>query len=178
MCCIGAPVVGIAAWIGLPILRETLDAGKGANTPMEALVQFAFTFEDSDGDFLAPRYVVKSRRDAVLKVRAAFIAERRAFQSAHSDQPAGELRVAGPQPGDPPENFGDLGADRTDVLAYYQWLYPLKGDGGLLGASTGGLPWKAHVVRERDGWRLWSLELPHWCGVKGQAKSGYCLCSP
>jgi hypothetical protein len=27
-------------------------------------------------------------------------------------------------PGDPPENFGALGADRADVLAYYQWLYP------------------------------------------------------
>jgi hypothetical protein len=178
LCCLGTPVAGVAAWFGLPLLRGTVEAGKGSATPSEAAYRLFLTFEQQDGDFLAPRYIVRSQKDKVMKVRAAFMAERRADQKAHPTDAFGELKIAGPQPGDPPQDFGDSLAERTTVLFYYQWMYSIVDDGGaVLFMNGGGLPWKAEVVKERDGWRVWSLAIPPWCGIEGQPKSGYARCS-
>lgn len=124
------------------------------------------------------RYIVRSQKNKVLKVRARFMAERLADQKAHPTDSIGELKIAGPQPGDPPENHGELLKDHTTVLAYYGWTYTVRStSGATLFMNGGGLPWKAEARKESDGWRIWSLEIPPWCGIEGQPKSGYARCN-
>jgi hypothetical protein len=105
------------------------------------------------------------------------MSERKADQQTHPDDPIGELKIAGPQPDDPPEQFGDLFADRTTVTAYFEWQYTYEDTIGTVYIDGGGLLWQAEARKESDGWRIWSLDVPPWCGVEGQSKSGYARCT-
>ena len=89
LCCIGTTVAGVGLWFGLPLLRGTIDAGKGSASPTEAAMRLFLTFEQPDGDFLTHRYVVHSQQSMVLKVRRDFMDARIADQKAiQQTQPA------------------------------------------------------------------------------------------
>ncbi len=172
--CGGVPTV----WVGVPIVRDTLRAGEGASSPFSALLQWFLTFDndDSDGERLADRAVVALQRAKVAKARADFLASKRDDLARHPEVTGASITLSGPQPGMPPEaGYADRGTTANvlmyvDVSFYYRDMPPLMGSG------SGGLPWRAVAHKQRDGWRLYSIDITPYCGKLGEPMSGYAKC--
>lgn len=171
--CGGVPTV----WIAAPVARDTLRAGQGASSPFVALVQWFNTFdnESRDGAQLADRAVVASQRSTVAKARADFLAARRADLANHPEITGARLSMSGPQPGMPPEQGHADQGTRADVLMYVE-LTVYHRDMGVTGIGSGGLPWRAEARKQRDGWRLYSVNITPYCGIPNEPQSGYSKC--
>src|SRR5262249_27997765 len=78
---IGVPAV----LIGAPIAHDVINAGKGASTPREALVRWVYTFEDAtrNGELMAERMAVASRREQLEKQRREYLATRTTDMQRH-----------------------------------------------------------------------------------------------
>jgi hypothetical protein len=166
-----------AVWIGLPIIRDTLAAGRGASTPTVALVQWMYSFEHEgrDGQLLADRNVVKSQRATVRKVRDAFMAARSADVAAHPEVSFGPLAI-GSAPGGAEAAGSQEHDGRADVLLYVKTSFRYNTQATLNAYNSPSLPWRAEARYQGDGWRLWSVAIPPWCGRTGDATSGYARC--
>lgn len=57
-----------------------------------------------------------------------------------------------------------LGGGRAVVVEQVRGIW--WGDGAMLAGASH--PWRFEV-REDDGWRIWSVDLPPWCGVHVRA---------
>jgi hypothetical protein len=71
-------LTGDIAVIAMPIIRETLEAGKGVSTPMEVFIRFTLSFDHGgrDGEMLAERIATGPKAKAIPEARRAFLAER------------------------------------------------------------------------------------------------------
>lgn len=86
-----------------------------------------------------------------------------------------KLVIAGPLDGMEPA-YERINGNTAQVLDYYGFQYPMNPEqGGTLTMNSGGKPWKAEARKEDDGWRIWSLDIPSYCGDRG--KPGYVRCN-
>jgi hypothetical protein len=140
-----------AVWIGLPVLRDTVEAGKGASSPFAAMLAWFYTFDndDRDGARVADRIVIASERAKVAKIRAAFMDAKRADLAAHPEVTGAALSQSGPQPGMPPEEgYADKGT-RANVLMYVEVTFYRRDLASTTGTGSGGQPWRAEARKER-----------------------------
>jgi hypothetical protein len=172
--CLAVPVAVIA----VPIIRETIEAGGGSNSPQEALLSYIITFEPpaKAQQLDAERFIVRSKRKTMLKQRADYIGAIEASNRAHPDQPA-RITVAYD---DEHQTQVDIHGDRATVTEYWhaQWDLTPTHVGGPMGYVSRPLPWTATAQRQADGWRLTSLTIPPWCGTirDDGTVTGYAKC--
>jgi hypothetical protein len=119
--------------------------------------------------------VVKSRRGAVGKIRDSFMAARSADVAVHPEVTFGALAIGSAPPGGEGEGSHDRG-DRADVILYVKTSFRYSTQQMAGAYSSDSLPRHAQARRARDGWRLWSVSIPPWCGRTGDRTSGYARC--
>ncbi|MEV6306100.1 hypothetical protein AB0M02_42275 [Actinoplanes sp. NPDC051861] len=139
---------------GLPVLwllRETVEAGRGAPAPVAAADEYLVRLSYGDEDGLLP--VLDDEQDHLLEQWRGYLAAMRSTDPA----PFGlDLNIV-----DPGSPSGDHATVRIDVQAVW-W----DTDGG--GASYKSKP-RTWVIetREDDGWRVTRVDAPPWCGTGG-----------
>ncbi|MFB9179934.1 hypothetical protein ACFFX1_17480 [Dactylosporangium sucinum] len=89
--CLGVPV----AFIAVPIIRDTLAASRGSDSPQGALLSYVLTFEPpAESKRLdAERYIVGSHRKTMLKQRADYVGAIEATVAAGAGGQGGERRL-------------------------------------------------------------------------------------
>ncbi|WP_426509484.1 hypothetical protein ACPPVO_01760 [Dactylosporangium sp. McL0621] len=160
-CCLGVP----AAVIAVPIIRDTINAGRGSTTPQEAMVTFMFTVQPpADAKRLtAEPLIARSHRKDLLQQRADYINAIDATNRAHPDQ-AAKLAI-GHDPGQ--HDTIDIHGDNATVTQYWRAEFDLARPeiGGPLGYTSNAQPWTATAHHDRDGWRLVAVTMPPRCGT-------------
>ncbi|MEU7875160.1 hypothetical protein [Dactylosporangium sp. NPDC049140] len=173
--CLGVPL----GFVAVPVIRDTLAASRGSNSPQEALLSFTFTFDSPANDTLtAERYIVRSHRKTMLRQRADYIAAIEATNAKIQAQ-GQAARLAEASGATYPATI-DIHGDHANVSMYWQAQVDFANPkiGGAIGYQTDGKPWTATADHERDGWRLASLTMPPWCGtLNGDGTTtGYLKC--
>lgn len=149
---VAVPVVLVVGWF----VRGTVKAGRGAEAPSVALLSWMYSFRDPDA-VDADRYVIPERRAELSRQRAEFVAAARASGLVVT------IEIGTPPAGQPAAENVD--GDQAAVTDWYQAQWPLGR--GALNHHTESLPWRADVRRSGDGWRIWSVQFPPWCGPGG-----------
>jgi hypothetical protein len=173
-CCLAVPI----AVIVVPVIKDTLAASRGSNSPQEALLSYMLTFQPpAEAQRLdAERYIVRKHRKAMLKQRADYLNAIEATNRAYPDQPA-SLAIGHDENH---QTQVDIHGDRATVTEYWEVHLTFVQDhpGSAIGAATEPQPWTATAQRERDGWRLTSLTMPPWCSTRHDdgTTTGYVKC--
>jgi hypothetical protein len=167
--CLAIPVAVIA----IPIIRRTIEAGQGSNSPQEALLSFVLTI-DTPAErkrLEAERLIIPSKRKTISQQRTDFINAMDTDNQRHPDQTA-RLAVA----------YDELHQDQVNidgnnatVTAYWRARWEMNTGTAYV---SEGLPWTATAERQSDGWRLTSVTMPTWCGAfrEDGTATGYAKC--
>jgi hypothetical protein len=154
------PVVGIlccGGTAGIPVLwslRETIAAGRGAPTPDAAANEYLMRLSYGDGEGLLPLLDDDRQHDLESQWR-----DYRAAMRSTSPPP---LRLDFS-----PLELGQTGSGRAQVSADVQAVWSDVGaDGRTVGYSSSPRTWVIET-REDDGWRVFQVSAPPWCGSGG-----------
>lgn len=134
-------------------VRKQLDAERGEATPEAAATVWLLKL--SAGDELGvSRVLVRSRHDELRQQWSRYRAEMN-----RSNRPPSKLEAVGPSV---IEHQGD---DRATVVEQVRAVW--WDDGKILSGTEH--PWRWELRKDAGGWRVWSVELPSWCGVHVRA---------
>jgi hypothetical protein len=158
VCAIAIPV----RFLVLPLVTGTLAADRGEPSPGAALLAFALTFNDGDS-IGVDRLIVRQRRAELSRQRREYLSAMAADRQTTGS--VGIFTAAGDDPTDRTEIHGD---QATVVDSYrVQWTRPSDTSeprADMLRYYGESRAWHAELRRDRTGWRLWSVTIPHWCG--------------
>lgn len=149
LCC-GAPV-GIPA---LVLVRETVEAGRGSVAPVAAANEYLMALSYGTEDGLLP-LLYGDRQDDLLNQWRGYL---KAMQA--TDPPPARLDFG-------PLDEGPEGDGRAEVRAEVQaawWSTDANGRSG--GWVSSPQTWVIET-REDDGWRVFHVKAPPWCGAGG-----------
>jgi hypothetical protein len=147
--CAGAVAVP-ATWA----VRRQVEAERGEAAP-EAAAN-VWVLQASAGEEIGLSRVLSRRR------RDELLAQWRAMRADMSrGRPPSKMATTGL-----PE-ITHQGDNRAVVVWQVQGIWW----NGPLSMASAAHPWRFEVHRERGGWRIWSVDLPAWCGVYVRANA-------
>jgi hypothetical protein len=147
---VGVLCGGVVAVPVVWVVRGTIAAGQGEATP-DAAVN-VYLLQTSAGEEIGLRRVLApGRRDDLLRQWRAYRAD------MTRSTPPDKLSTAG-------IDISHQGDDRAAASMTVRGTWWSAGGGGTSMVS-GGAVWRFEVRRDRGGWRVWSADLPAWCGT-------------
>jgi hypothetical protein len=131
-------------------LQATEDAGNGGTTPVEAVDVYLLELPDDD-DLGLRRVLAADHRDQLLD-------QRRSIRDAMkgTDPPVSKL-------GWSDFDVDERGDDATVTVPVSGTWWPTDGHGPSWRSAA--YPWRFETHRDRDGWRIRSVDAPAWCGT-------------
>ncbi|MFI7607433.1 hypothetical protein ACIBTV_20125 [Micromonospora sp. NPDC049366] len=130
-------------------VRKQVQAERGEAAPEAAAL--VWVLQTSAGDELGlSRVLAKRRHDDLLQQWREY---RAVIDS--TAKPPGKITTSGPSV---VEHQGDDRATVTEQVQAVWW------DGATIRSGMAH-PWRFEVRKDRGGWRIWSVDLPPWCGV-------------
>ncbi|MEH1056158.1 hypothetical protein V6U89_13200 [Micromonospora sp. CPCC 206171] len=150
-------VVACAGVVAVPAswaVRKQAEAERGEPAPEAAATVWLMKLSAGEEDGLS-RVLAKSRHDELLD---QFVRYR--DDIAGSGRPVSKLEAVGSSV---IEHQGDDRATVEEQVRGVWW-----GDG----TNLAGTPhmWQWQLRKDRGGWRVWSVDLPPWCGVHIRAE--------
>ncbi|MGN9803451.1 hypothetical protein [Micromonospora sp. L32] len=135
-------------------MRKQLEAERGEASPEAAVA--VWRLQLSAGEELGvSRVLAEERHDELLAQWRDYRA-----QMTRSGNPPSKIEAVGPSV---VERQGDDRASVVEQIRAVWWQGPTS----LAGTEH---PWRWEVRKDGGGWRVWSADLPAWCGVHVRAE--------
>ncbi|WP_433284163.1 hypothetical protein [Micromonospora sp. CA-244673] len=130
-------------------VRKQLEAERGEATPEAAARVWLLRLSAGD-ELELSRVLARSCHDELRQQWSRYRAE-----MSRSGHPPSKLEAVGPRV---IEHQGDDSASVVEQVRAVWW-----DDGAILASAEH--PWRWELRKDSGGWRVWSVELPLWCGV-------------
>lgn len=136
-------------------VHQTVQAGKGEKCAMCAALVYIHSVDDGQQHTVF-RVLDGAQRDALLDQWHRYQAD----VTRSVDRPS-KLEAGGAA-----ATETRAGEGRVQVVLPVRsvWFDTSETTGRSLSLNGGWVPWRFEVHNNRGGWRIWSAELPSWCG--------------